>query len=77
MTPDIKQSKSDFAWYNEEYNLRVSKGEDFIMIDLLPVDRTSKGSFTMDLGAIVMTKKQWKQLKKFIKENPHFEYGLK
>lgn len=60
----------------EKHALRVSKGPDFIMIDLLSPDGNTTTS-TEVLGAIVLSKRQWKDLKKFLKDNPNFEEDLK
>ena len=59
----------------EKYALRVTKGNDFVMIDLLSPDSKTTTS-TETLGAIVLNKSQWKQLKAFIEENPDFEEDL-
>ena len=60
----------------EKHTLRVSKGPDFIMIDLLSPDGKTTTSTEL-LGAIVLSKRQWKDLKKFLEDNPDFEEGLK
>ena len=60
----------------EKHTIRVSKGKDFIMIDLLSPDGKTATS-TEVLGGIVMGKRQWKELRKFIEENPDFEEDLK
>ena len=59
----------------EKHVLRVTKGKDFIMIDLLSPDSNATTS-AEPLGAIVLSKNQWKDLKKFIEENPGFEKDL-
>lgn len=59
----------------EKHAVRVTKGDDFIMIDLLSPDSKTTTS-TEPLGAIVLNKSQWKQLKAFIEENPGFEEDL-
>ncbi len=59
----------------EKYALRVTKGNDFVMIDLLSPDSKTATS-TDTLGAIVLNKSQWKELKVFIEENPDFEEDL-
>jgi hypothetical protein len=59
----------------EKHTIRVSKGPDFIMIDLLSPDGKTTTS-TEALGAIVLSKRQWKELKKFLEDNPDFEEGL-
>ncbi len=59
----------------ENHTLRVTKGKDFIMIDLLSPNAKDTTS-TEQLGAIVLTKKQWQELKKFIEGNPNFEEDL-
>ena len=59
----------------EKYALRVTKGNGFIMIDLLSPDSKTTTS-TEPLGAIVLNKSQWKELKAFIEENPDFEKDL-
>ena len=53
----------------EKHAVRVTKGDDFIMIDLLCPDSKTKTS-TEPLGAIVLNKSQWKQLIAFIEQNP-------
>ena len=60
----------------EKHTIRVSKGPDFIMIDLLSPDAKTTTSTEL-LGAIVLSKRQWKDLKKFLEDNPDFEEGLK
>ncbi len=60
----------------EKHTLRVSKGPDFIMIDLLSPDGKTTTS-TEVLGGIVLSKRQWKELKTFLEENPNFEEDLK
>jgi len=60
----------------EKHTIRVSKGPDFIMIDLLSPDGKTITSTEL-LGAIVLSKRQWKDLKKFLEDNPDFEEGLK
>ena len=60
----------------EKHTLRVSKGPDFIMIDLLSPDGRTTTSTEL-LGAIVLSKRQWKGLKKFLEDNPDFEEELK
>lgn len=59
----------------EKHMIRISKGNDFIMIDLLSPDSKTTTS-TEPLGAIVLNKSQWKELKAFIEENPDFEEDL-
>ena len=59
----------------EKYALRVTKGNDFVMIDLLSPDSKTATS-TDTLAAIVLNKSQWKELKAFIEENPDFEEDL-
>jgi len=59
----------------EKHVVRVTKGNDFIMIDLLSPDGKTTTS-TDQLGAIVLNKSQWKQLKVFMEENPGFEDDL-
>ncbi len=59
----------------EKHTIRVTKGDDFIMIDLLSSDGKTTTS-TEPLGAIVLNKGQWKELKRFLQENPGFEEGL-
>ena len=59
----------------EKHAVRVTKGDDFIMIDLLSPDRKTTTS-TEPLGGIVLNKSQWKQLKAFIEQNPDFEEDL-
>ena len=59
----------------EKHAVRVTKGDDFIMIDLLSPDSKTTTS-TEPLGAIVLNKSQWKQLKAFIEQNPDFEEDL-
>ena len=59
----------------EKYALRVTKGNDFIIIDLLSSDSKTTTS-TETLGAIVLNKSHWKQLKAFIEDNPDFEEDL-
>ena len=59
----------------EKHVARVTKGNDFIMIDLLSPDGKTTTS-TETLGAIVLNRSQWKQLKAFMEENPGFEEGL-
>ena len=59
----------------EKHTLRITKGKDFIMIDLLSPDSKMTTS-TEPLGAIVLNKSQWKELKTFIEENPSFEEEL-
>ncbi len=58
-----------------KHTIRITKGDDFIMIDLLSPDRKTTTS-TEPLGAIVLNKGQWKELKRFLWENPDFEEGL-
>ena len=60
----------------EKHTIRVSKGPDFIMIDLLSPDGKTITSTEL-LGAIVLSKKQWKELKTFLEDNPNFEEDLK
>jgi hypothetical protein len=60
----------------EKHTIRVSKGPDFIMIDLLSPDGKTITSTEL-LRAIVLSKRQWKDLKKFLEDNPDFEEGLK
>ncbi len=59
----------------EKYTLRITKGNDFIMIDLLSPDGKTTTS-TETLGAIVLNKSQWKELKAFIEGNPGLEKDL-
>jgi hypothetical protein len=59
----------------EKHVVRVTKGDDFIMIDLLSPDGKTTTS-TEPLGAIVLNKSQWKELKAFTEENPDFEKDL-
>ena len=59
----------------EKHSVRIAKGKDFIMIDLLSPDSKTATS-TEPLGAIVLSKGQWKELKNFIQENPGFEEDL-
>jgi hypothetical protein len=59
----------------EKHVVRVTKGKDFIMIDLLSPDSKTTTS-TEPLGAIVLGKNQWKELKNFIEINPDFEEDL-
>ncbi len=59
----------------EKYATRVTKGTDFIMIDLLSPDGKTTTS-TEPLGAIVLNKSQWKELKRFQQENPDIEEDL-
>ena len=59
----------------EKHTVRVSKGPDFIMVDLLSPDGKTTTS-TEVLGGIVLSKKQWKELKKFLEDNPGFEEDL-
>ena len=59
----------------EKHAVRVSKGRDFIMIDLLSPDGKTATS-TEQLGAIVLSKNQWKELKKFMEQNLDFEEDL-
>ncbi len=59
----------------EKHTIRVTKGDDFIMIDLLSPDGKTTTSTDL-LGAIVLNKSQWKELKRFLEENPDFEQDL-
>jgi hypothetical protein len=59
----------------EKHVIRITKGKDFIMIDLLSPDSKTTTS-TEPLGAIVLNKSQWKGLKDFIEGNPGFEEDL-
>ena len=59
----------------EKHTVRVSKGKDFIMVDLLSADGKTTTS-TEPLGGIVLSKEHWKELKEFIKQNPEFEEDL-
>ena len=59
----------------EKHTIRITKGNDFVMIDFLSPDSKTTTS-TETLGAIVLNKSQWKQLKAFIEENPDFEEDL-
>ena len=59
----------------EKHTVRVSKGRDFIMIDLLSPDGKTATS-TEQLRAIVLSKNQWKELKKFMEQNLDFEENL-
>jgi hypothetical protein len=54
------------------YVLRVSKGKDFILIDLLTPDGKVSIS-TEPLGGVALSKKQWQDLKRFVEQNPGFE----
>lgn len=58
-----------------KHTIRVSKGPDFIMIDLLIPDGKTTTS-TEVLGAVVLSRRQWKELKKFLEDNPTFEEDL-
>ena len=60
----------------EKHTIRVSKGPDFIMIDLLSPDGKTTTSKEL-LGGIVLSKRQWKDLKKFLEDHPDFEEELK
>lgn len=60
----------------EGWTVRVGKGSDFIMIDLLSPDNRHT-SFVDGLGAITLTRGQWGQLKKFIRDNPGFGDDVK
>ncbi len=60
----------------EKHTVRVSKGKDFIMIDLLSPDSKTTTS-TEPLGGVVLTRNQWEELRKFIEENRDFEESLK
>jgi hypothetical protein len=59
----------------EKHTVRVSKGRDFIMIDLLSPDGKTATS-TEQLRAVVLSKNQWKELKKFMEQNLDFEEDL-
>ncbi len=59
----------------EKHTIRITKGDDFIMIDLLSPDGKTTTSTDL-LGAIVLNKSQWKELKRFLQENLGFEEGL-
>jgi len=59
----------------EKHVVRVTKGNDFIMIDLLSPDGKTTTS-TDPLGAIILNRSQWKELKAFIEEKPDFEEDL-
>ena len=61
---------------NFNWKLRVGKGSDFVMIDLLSPDNKTT-TFHEPLGAITLTKKQYNELVKFCKENPDFAKSLK
>ncbi len=60
----------------EKHTIRVSKGPDFIMIDLLSPDGKTTTSTEL-LGGIVLSKQQWEDLKKFVADHPDFEEELK
>ncbi len=60
---------------SEKHKIRITKGDDFIMIDLLSPDGKTTTSTDL-LGAIVLNKSQWKELRRFLQENPGFEDGL-
>ena len=60
----------------EKHTIRVTKGQDFIMIDLLTPDGKTTTS-TEVLGGIVLSKGQYKELKKFVEDNPDFAEDLK
>ena len=60
----------------EKHTIRVSKGPDFIMIDLLSPDGKTTTS-TEVLGGVVLSKGQYKELKKFVENNPDFAEDLK
>ena len=59
----------------DKYGVRVTKGKDFIMIDLLSPDSKTTTSTEL-LGAVVLNRSQWKELKRFLQENPNFEEDL-
>jgi hypothetical protein len=59
----------------EKHTIRITKGDDFVMIDLLSPDGKTTTSTDL-LGAIVLSKNQWKELKRFLQENPDFEGDL-
>ena len=59
----------------EKHVVRVTKEEDVVMIDLLSPDGKTTTS-TEPLGAIVLNKNQWKELKAFIEAHPDFEKDL-
>ena len=59
----------------ERHTIRVTRGDDFVMIDLLSPDGKTTTS-TEVLGAIVLSKGQYKELKKFLEDNPDFEENL-
>ncbi len=61
---------------NGKHTVRVSKGPDFIMIDLLSPDGKTTTSTEL-LGGIALSKKQWKELKTFLEMNLNFEEDLK
>ncbi len=60
----------------EKHTIRVTKGQDFIMIDLLSPDGKTTTS-TEVLGGVVLSKGQYKELKKFVEDNPGFAEDLK
>ena len=60
---------------HDKYAVRVTKGKDFIMIDLLSPDSKTTTSTEL-LGAVVLNRSQWKELKRFLQENPNFEEDL-
>jgi hypothetical protein len=60
----------------EKHTIRVTKGQDFIMIDLLSPDGKTTTS-TEVLGGVVLSKGQYKELKKFVEDNPDFAEDLK
>ena len=60
----------------EKHTIRISKGPDFIMIDLLSPDGKTTTSTEL-LGGIVLSKQQWEDLKKFVEDHPDFEEELK
>ena len=72
----MKVERSGEKMKYEKHTIRVSKGKDFIMIDLLSPDGKTATS-TEVLGAVVLSKHQWEELKKFIDENPDFAEDLK
>ncbi len=59
----------------EKHTIRVTKGDDFIMIDLLSPDGKTTTSTDL-LGGLVLNKSQWRELKTFIEENPNLEENL-
>lgn len=56
----------------KDWNVRVGKGKNFVLIDLMDKKRKMT-SFGNSLGALLLTKEQYVQLRDFIKKNPKFE----